>query len=284
MDLKIFLNRLHARYLKLSGAKKTIIFILVFTLGFVLGSAFRSNKDTIESKSNAFQENKDKNSLAEKNHGNSESKEETEKGPVEREVIVVIDSGHGGEDFGTYYGNILEKDLNLDISLRMGSIVEEAGIKVVYTRTEDKDVGLEERAFMANDLDATLFISVHNNSMPDNPNYKGTETLYCPSQNPVYDNMDGKKLAAIVQRNLVSTLSTIDNGIIERPNLVVLRKTKMPAVIAEIAYLSNAQDRELLKQEEFRQKAAHALANSVFEALEVMGAEKDEEGVWKIKK
>src|SRR5690606_36058473 len=137
---------------------------------------------------------------------------------------------------------------------------------------------------MANDLDATLFISVHNNSMPDNPNYKGTETLYCPSQNLVYDNMDGKKLAAIVQRNLVSTLSTIDNGIVERPNLVVVIKTMMPAVIAEIAYLSNAQDRELLKQEEFRQKAAHALADSVFEALEVMGAEKDEEAVWKIKK
>ena len=58
----------------------------------------------------------------------------------------------------------------------------------------------------------------------------------------------------------------------------------MPAVIAEIAYLSNASDRELLKQDEFRQKAAHALADSVFEALEVMGAEKDEDGVWKIKK
>ncbi|HHX17628.1 MAG TPA: N-acetylmuramoyl-L-alanine amidase, partial [Clostridium sp.] len=146
------------------------------------------------------------------------------------------------------------------------------------------DVGLDERAFMANNLDATLFISVHNNSMPDNPSYRGTETLFCPPQNPVYSKMDGEKLADIVQKNLVNMLNTIDNGTIERPNLVVLRKTKMPAVIAEIAYLSNASDRGLLKQDEFRQQAAQALAASVFEALEAMEAEKDEAGIWKVKK
>ena len=114
--------------------------------------------------------------IRQKKHEDKELEELQE--PSDKEVIVVIDPGHGGEDFGTYYGNILEKDLNLDISLKMGSIIEEAGIKVVYTRTEDKDVGLDERAFMANNLDATLFISVHNNSMPDNPSYKGTETLF----------------------------------------------------------------------------------------------------------
>jgi N-acetylmuramoyl-L-alanine amidase len=283
MRIMEFLSKLHRYYLKLSGKKKLLVFVVVFILGFILGSAFSNYKNASEMKKEAYQGNEYENNQAEKKHEDKEL-EELPQEPSDKEVIVVIDPGHGGEDFGTYYGNILEKDLNLDISLKMGSIIEEAGIKVVYTRTEDKDVGLDERAFMANNLDATLFISVHNNSMPDNPSYKGTETLFCPSQNPVYGNMDGKKLASIVQSNLINKLNTIDNGIIERPNLVVLRKTKMPAVIAEIAYLSNASDRELLKQAEFRQKAAQALVDSVFEALEVMEAEKDEDGVWKIKK
>lgn len=276
-----FFNRLHSYYLRLSGKKKILIFLIVFALGFTLGSTFKSSRKTKETEKKTYQH---ENNMAEKEHEDEESGEELPREPVDKEVIVVIDPGHGGEDFGTYHGNILEKDLNLDISVRMGSIIEGAGINVLYTRTEDKDVELDERAYMANNLDAALFISVHNNSMQDNPGYRGTETLFCPSQNPVYDSMDGKKLAEIVQRNLVSVLNTVDNGIIERPNLVVLRKTKMPAVIAEIAYLSNASDRELLKQDEFRQKAARALADSVFEALEVMGAKKDEDGVWKVKK
>lgn len=283
MRIMEFLSKLHRYYLKLSGKKKLLVFVVVFILGFILGSAFSNYKNASEMKKEAYQGNEYENNQAEKKHEDKEL-EELPQEPSDKEVIVVIDPGHGGEDFGTYYGNILEKDLNLDISVRMGSIIEGAGINVLYTRTEDKDVELDERAYMANNLDAALFISVHNNSMQDNPGYRGTETLFCPSQNPVYDSMDGKKLAEIVQRNLVSVLNTVDNGIIERPNLVVLRKTKMPAVIAEIAYLSNASDRELLKQDEFRQKAARALADSVFEALEVMGAKKDEDGVWKVKK
>lgn len=207
-----------------------------------------------------------------------DSGENTEKLP--KEVIIVIDPGHGGEDLGATKGELYEKKLNLDISKRLGDLLEEVGIKIVYTREKDIDVGLDERVNIANNLDATLFISVHNNYMPNDAGYKGTETLYCPPVNADENKMDGKKLATIVQRNLVSTLKTIDNGIIYRPNLVVLRKTKMPAVIAEIVYMSNSSDREKLSNKDFRQNAAKALSKAVMEALEDMGAEKNEKGEW----
>jgi len=186
-------------------------------------------------------------------------------------------------DLNLYYGDFHAlKDINLDISKRLGKKLGEAGIMVVYTREEDVFVDLDPRVDIANNLDAALFISVHSNSMPDNSQYKGTETLYCPPVNETDGKMDGRKLAVIVQEELVKTLKTIDNGIIYRPNLAVLRKTKMPAVIAEIAYISNASDREKLKKVEFRQKAADALSNAVIKALDKMNAKKDENGIWKL--
>lgn len=193
------------------------------------------------------------------------------------EVVIVIDPGHGGEELGTYHGKMYEKNVNLDISLRFGELLRKEGVKVAFTREKDEFVSLQERADFANNLDAALFISVHNNAMPGQPDYKGTETLYCPPQTPVFSKMDGKKLAVIVQKELVKTLKTYDNGIIYRPNLAVVRRTKMPAVIAEIGYISNASDRAKLATSEFRYKAARALVNAVLKALDEMGAYRDKE-------
>ncbi len=197
-----------------------------------------------------------------------------------REVTVVIDPGHGGEDWGTYYKDIYEKDLNLDVSLKLGGLLQKSGVKVVYTREKDEFVGLRERSDIANKLEADLFISIHHNKMPDNPYYKGTETLYCPSGNTAQDTMNGEKFAAIVQKELVKTLGTIDNGTIYRPNLSVLRHTKMPAVISEIGYLSNSSDRDKITSPAFRQKAAEALSSAILKTLEKMEASKNTDGKW----
>ena len=200
-----------------------------------------------------------------------------------KEVIVVIDPGHGGEDLGACNGTLCEKDINLDISLQLGEILDELGVSVVYTRDTDVFIDPAPRADFANELDATLFISVHSNSIEDYPDYRGTETLYCPPpENPRYSKMNGKKLALIVQKELIKALGTVDNGIIERPNLAVLRRTKMPAIIAEIAYISNSSDKAKLADASFRKKAATALADAVVKALDEMGAVKDEKGAFVI--
>jgi N-acetylmuramoyl-L-alanine amidase len=129
------------------------------------------------------------------------------------EISIVIDPGHGGEDWGTYYGDIYEKNVNLDVSLRLGKLLKNDGIKVVYTREKDDFVELRERSDIANELDAALFLSIHHNKMPDSPGYRGTETLYTFGNTSV-GVMNGKRFAEVVQAELVKTLKTVDNGII----------------------------------------------------------------------
>lgn len=177
------------------------------------------------------------------------------------EKLVVIDAGHGGYDPGASRGTTYEKTLNLDICLRLNKLLEDEGIKTYMIREDDRFVGVAERAFIANRLKASLFVSVHNNSM-DLKSYNGTMTL-CFSYGS-----DGYSVAKIVQRELLESLGTRDLGISIRPGLGVLRRSTMPAVLAEVAFISNDSDFEKLKTESFRQKAAEGLRNAIIEALE----------------
>lgn len=216
------------------------------------------------------------------NEGIAESKSVSVEGMVLKEVSVVVDAGHGGNDWGTHFGSIKEKSLNLDIALRFGKLLEDKGINVIYTRKKDKYVNVRKRPMLANDSDATLYISIHNNNLPGNSMHQGTETLYASSVSSRFKSMNDKKLAEIVESKLTGALGTQRGGIIKRTDLAVLHHTKMPAVIAEIGYLSNKSDRSKLKSKNFRQKAAEALCDSVMEALSDMGAYKDKNGKWMV--
>jgi N-acetylmuramoyl-L-alanine amidase len=198
------------------------------------------------------------------------------------EVVVVIDAGHGGNDWGTYYGSVREKNVNLNMALKLGPLLQKEGIKIIYTREKDVFVELAERAEIANRADATLFISIHNNKMPGDSKYKGTETLYSTASNDRFSTMTDKRLAQIVQDTLVKNLGTRNNGIIYRPGLAVLRRTNMPAIITEIGYISNSSDREKLTSSSFRQKTAEALSGAVMKALNEMGARKIADGKWMV--
>lgn len=172
--------------------------------------------------------------------------------------LVVIDAGHGGKEVGAVYGNVQEKNLNLDIALKLNDILRSKGIKTYMTREDDSYVALYERAHIANDLNAALFLCVHNNAFYSSEN--GTETLY-------YPNAKSKSFAQIVQNSLISYLGTKNRGIVERPGLVVLKATEMPATLAEVAFITNSGDRSKLLDEGFRQKAASALSDAVIKAL-----------------
>lgn len=278
MRTKSFLKKIRKIYFRFPLRTRIIIFVVVFAILAVVGIGIKNqimSKGSLDSNDYITDNNKYGNESKNTGTGNIDE-------PKPKEVIVVIDPGHGGEDLGAYNGILYEKDINLDISLKLGELLEELGVNVVCTRQTDVFVDLDPRVDLANKLEATLFISVHSNAMPDYSDYGGTETLYCPSLNPKYSKMDGKKLAVIVQQELVKALGTIDNGIIERPNLVVLRKTEMPAVIAEIAYISNPSDRAKLADGTFRQNVAKALADAVAKALDEMDAVKDENGAYTI--
>lgn len=183
---------------------------------------------------------------------------------AEGEKLVVIDPGHGGSEPGAGSFGTVEKNFNLDISLRVNRLLREKGVKTYIIREDDSYVGLYERAYIANDLNATLFLCIHNNA--NDAQTRGTETLYYPNRSNS-NGFTGERFAQIIQNNLVSTLGTINRGLVERPKLVVLKATTMPAALAEIAFMDNKSDFAKLQSEDFRQKAAQALCNSIIQAL-----------------
>ncbi len=185
---------------------------------------------------------------------------------AKNERLVVIDAGHGGAETGAVHGGIYEKDLNLDIAIRVNNLLKEKGVKTYMIREDDSYVGLYERSYIANCLNATLFLSIHNNAL-GNPDYAGTMTLYLPPAKGARG-FTSMRFAEIIQQHLVSTLNSIDRKIIPRPELVVLKATNMHAALAEIGFMTNQNELNKLRTPEYRQKAAVALCNAVLQALE----------------
>ncbi len=181
------------------------------------------------------------------------------------EKLVVIDPGHGGVDPGAVSGNVQEKTLNLDIALKLNKLLKEKGVNTYMIREDDIFVGLYERAYIANALNASLFICIHNNAATAT-SASGTETLYT-QENPYDKNLFGKRFAQIIQESLVSRLKSVDRKIQHRPGLVVLKATRMPAALAEIGFITNSYERSNLLREDYRLAAAQALCDAVIKAL-----------------
>ncbi|MGB9840628.1 N-acetylmuramoyl-L-alanine amidase [Thermovenabulum sp.] len=172
---------------------------------------------------------------------------------------IVIDPGHGGSDPGAVYQGVYEKDINLDIALRLKKVLEDNGAKVLMTRESDIYVNLYARAGMANEINADLFVSIHCNSSL-NPQTSGVQTLYFPT-------MEKKRFAEVIQKSMVEALGITDLGIVERTALVVIRETNMPSCIIEVAFMSNPKDLSLLMDPNFRQKAAEGIFKGILRFL-----------------
>lgn len=182
--------------------------------------------------------------------------------------IVVIDAGHGGKDSGAVYGGVKEKDLNLSIAKKLNSKLEEIGIVTYMTRNGDSTLSLYARSDLANRKNADLLISIHNNA--GLLRYTGSMSLYYPSSSKTKGNLSSYEFASIVQRNMCNSLGSKDMGVIERTGLAVLRTSNMPAVIAEVGYMSNATELNKLKTSAYQEKAAEALKKSIVESLKKM--------------
>lgn len=189
------------------------------------------------------------------------------------ETLVVIDAGHGGIDPGACKGTTYEKDLNLAIALKLEKLLKAKNINTYMIRQDDTFAALYDRPYIANALNATLFLSIHNNSI-DNSKVSGTETLYYPER--VGDaSFTGQKFAKLIQDSLINKLKTVNRKTVERPGLVVLKYTKMPAALCEIGFLTNPTDLKNLKSEAFQQKTAQALCDAIVKSLEQLKLEKE---------
>jgi N-acetylmuramoyl-L-alanine amidase len=211
---------------------------------------------------------------------------------------VVIDPGHGGHDTGTIGPNgLMEKDLVLDVALRLGTLINQRlGADVVYTRSDDVFIPLEDRTKIANDEKADLFISIHANSSPE-PAATGVETYYfnltadksaldlatrenATSVSSISDLNDllhkavlktksdeSREFAQKVQTSLWGTSVRMngrsrDRGVRQAPFVVLIGAT-MPSILAEIGFVSNSHDERLLKRTDQREKIAQALFKGV---------------------
>jgi N-acetylmuramoyl-L-alanine amidase len=221
---------------------------------------------------------------------------------------IVIDAGHGGHDTGTIGPTgLMEKDLCLDVALRLGKIIQQRlpGADIVYTRSDDTFIPLEERTNIANQAKADLFISIHANSSQDHA-ARGVETYYlnlkgsaeamevaarenASSDQGVHDLEDlvkkiarnekideSKEFAEDIQDSLAKRMqkaskSVKDRGVRKAP-FVVLIGADMPSILTEISFLSNPADEKLLKQPEYRQRVAEGLYQGVASYLQSLNS------------
>src|SRR5882724_2402448 len=221
---------------------------------------------------------------------------------------IVIDAGHGGHDTGTIGPTgLMEKDLCLDVALRLGKIIQQRlpGAEVVFTRADDTFIPLEERTNIANGVKADLFLSIHANSSRDHA-ARGIETYYlnlkgsaeamevaarenASSQEGVHELQDlvkriartekideSKEFAEDIQDSLAKRVEksgrSIRNRGVRKAPFVVLIGADMPSILTEISFLSNPADEKLLKQPEQRQKMAEGLYQGVVSYLQSMNS------------
>ena len=173
---------------------------------------------------------------------------------------IVIDAGHGGSDPGAVYEGRREKDDNLSLAIAVGELLSRQGVSVIYTRTTDVYQTPFEKAQMTNQADADFFISFHRNSSEEPNQYTGVETL-------VYDNSGIKQTMAENINGALSELGFRNLGVKARPGLVVLRRTKMPALLIETGFLNNEQDNTLY--DEKQEEIARAIADAVLGTLDL---------------
>lgn len=222
--------------------------------------------------------------------------------PIETDIFplalrrVVLDPGHGGDDLGTVSAGLSEKDLTLDIAMRLKKRLEDASYEVLLTRHTDRPVSLRERAQFANSQRADAFVSIHINWISAR-RVRGVETYFLgPTEDPelaalarrenresgyslgdlkqllegIYADVrqdESRQLASRIQRSLFHSLRQVnpqlkDRGVKTAP-FVVLVATDMPAILAEVSCLSNQEEAELLSRPLYREHIAEALFRGV---------------------
>ncbi|MCL6611118.1 MAG: N-acetylmuramoyl-L-alanine amidase [Peptococcaceae bacterium] len=181
---------------------------------------------------------------------------------------IILDPGHGGSDPGASGPTGLkEKDVNLDIALKAAGYLRKEGATVILTRTGDSYVDLAGRPNAAGNKGADLFVSIHSNANPSS-GVSGTSTYYLRNADQETEQVrfEGMYLAKYLQSSLVSALKRTDKGVLQA-DFVVLVKSKVPAALVEVAYISNPEEERMLRDEAFRDRAAQALVRGISDYL-----------------
>ena len=185
-----------------------------------------------------------------------------------KEKIIYIDAGHGGRDPGAMYKDIKESEINLQISKKIQIELENQGAKVFQTRVGDYDLSkiytknhkkndLETRAKLINESECDMFISIHLNSETSST-WEGAQVFYTTK------NKENIKIAKIIQDKMKNELKT-KRTIKQLKNMYLFDRIKKPGVLIETGFISNSNDRYLLKEDEYQNKLAQIIVEAIME-------------------
>ena len=200
-------------------------------------------------------------------------------------AVVILDPGHGGQDSGAMCGELLEKDLTLDVARRIDRLLDSEGIATVMTRLGDTYVSLADRAAFANRIRNCIFVSIHFNE-DNKPVASGVETYYASHQittgsslaswlpflwRPLSEspNPESQRLAGFIQEALVARTRAIDRGT-QSGQFFVIANVTSPAVLIEGGFLTNKEDISKLVSEDYRDQIAAAVADGILHYRDAM--------------
>ena len=179
-----------------------------------------------------------------------------------KNITITVDAGHGGSEKGAIgcLGDY-EKDITLDVALKLQKELRRQGAIVVMTRETDEKVPLKKRVEITNESDSSIFVSIHGNALPDNLNpleHRGTSVFYYYPQ--------AKGLAVSILNAINKQAGTQNDGV-RQGSLAVVRNTNALSVLIELGYLINPEDNALLVNDKFREKCAKAIAQGISDYL-----------------
>ncbi len=180
--------------------------------------------------------------------------------------VIVIDAGHGGRDVGAVEGSSYEKTIDLDIVYKLKELIDaDPTIMAYYTRLGDTNPSLEERVSLANDVNADLFLSVHNNSLSGfgANSTSGTQVLYYASDVTGLS----MRFADICLEKLCRYLNSTNRGLVNGDDIYIIHNSKSPVALVEIGFLSNPEDLAKLKSDAYQKECAKALYDSIKEMI-----------------
>lgn len=185
--------------------------------------------------------------------------------PKNGKPTVVIDPGHGGKDSGAIgVDRSMEKTWALKTAQRVEGLLRQQGYQVIMTRTRDEYIQLAERARIANDANADIFLSIHFNS-GGSEKPRGVEVLYASENNVSLKKQAGdqRRLANEVLKSVLKETDMSSRGIKNRPELAVLRLTKMNAALVEGGFMSNPDEMDIIKSDAYLDKLARGIVNGI---------------------
>lgn len=185
--------------------------------------------------------------------------------------VVVIDAGHGGNAPGATKQGVNEKDIDLDIVLKLKEIFdaqEERNVGVYYTRTEDVNPSFENRVGLANKSGANLFISIHNNSTQSGrmSNINGTQVMY--DELKAEETPGSKGLAQICLEEVTAQTGSSNKGIVEGNDIFIIRSSEVPVALIEVGFMTNQTELNNLRSEEYQERVAQGIYNAIMRAFE----------------